>query len=676
MTLPKANDERIVNLFNRANHQRQQNEFDKALSTYEIILNEDNTNAEAHWCIVLCRYGIEYVEDPKTRERIPTCHRVQYESILSDADYIAAVENASDAYTKTLYEEEAKKISEIQKGILVISNQEEPYDVFICYKETADSGTRTVDSTIAQDIYYHLTNDGYRVFFSKITLEDKLGKQYEPYIFSALNSAKVMLVIGTKREYFNAVWVKNEWSRFLSLMKKDRTRLLIPCYRDMDAYDIPDELANLQSQDMSKVGFIQDILRGVKKVLGVSKPTESAASTTTTAAISAVAGTESLTKRGFLFLENSNWEKASEYFDKALDINPEYAQAYIGMLCCELKITNENELSNQKRSLSDKENYKMAIRFADVDYRTKIEGYEQTIDKCLKQEEYNRQEEQYKKLIQKKREATSDFEFNEIAAQFKKLNGFKDSKSLANECEMLSKKARYAYFIELKNKATTEKEFRDVAYMFGCMNGYKDTKKLMEECENAAEEKRQKGENERKERERIAEANRIAQHECMISEKNERLYQELLHVKENANDLQASRQSYINLSNRFQEMNGYKDTKILAEECMLLADETETRDKYIRLIDEKKTNINLGNFKYLENEFRKLSGYKDSDLLANECKEKYLQLVQRQREEQEEKNRKEEEQRRQWVGLGLCYYCGGKMGGVFTKKCKSCDKAK
>ena len=58
-----------------------------------------------------------------------------------------------------------------------------------------------------------------RVFFSRITLEDKLGQEYEPYIFAALNSAKVMLAFGTCYDYYNAVWVKNEWSRFLQLME-------------------------------------------------------------------------------------------------------------------------------------------------------------------------------------------------------------------------------------------------------------------------------------------------------------------------------------------------------------------------------------------------------------------------------------------------------------------------
>lgn len=40
--------------------------------------------------------------------------------------------------------------------------------------------------------------------------------------FSALNSAKVMLAVGTKFDYYDSVWVKNEWSRFIYMMKKDK----------------------------------------------------------------------------------------------------------------------------------------------------------------------------------------------------------------------------------------------------------------------------------------------------------------------------------------------------------------------------------------------------------------------------------------------------------------------
>ena len=105
-----------------------------------------------------------------------------------------------------------------------------------------------MDSVIANDIYHQLKQEGFKVFYAAISLEDKLGKEYEPYIFSALNTAKVMLALGTKPEYFNAVWVKNEWSRFLKIMKKDRSKLLIPCYRDMDPYELPEEFAHLKAK--------------------------------------------------------------------------------------------------------------------------------------------------------------------------------------------------------------------------------------------------------------------------------------------------------------------------------------------------------------------------------------------------------------------------------------------
>ena len=275
MTLPRETGAHIANLFNRANELRRQNEFDKALQAYENILGFDTTDAEAHWGVVLSRYGIEYVEDPKTKKRIPTCHRVQYKSVLSDVDYLAALEYAPDDYTKELYIAEGNQINEIQKNIIAISSKEPPYDIFICYKETGENGSRTNDSVLAQELYYQLTNAGYKVFFSRITLESKLGQQYEPYIFAALNSAKIMLVIGTCKEHFEAVWVRNEWSRFLAIMENERQantvthRLLIPCYKNMTAYDLPESLSHFQAQDMSKIGFTQDLLHGIKKVIGI-----------------------------------------------------------------------------------------------------------------------------------------------------------------------------------------------------------------------------------------------------------------------------------------------------------------------------------------------------------------------------------------------------------------------
>ena len=270
MTLPKIDDEQRAAAFNRGNHFRRIGEFDKALQVYEKIVEEDDTDAEAHWCCALCRFGIEWVEDPATLEYLPTCHRASFDIFTEDVDYLAAIEH-SDGLAQKQYKKDGAKIAEVQRGILATSQNEKPFDVFICYKETDENGNRTVDSTLAQDIYYQLTDQGLRVFFARITLEDKVGSEYEPYIFAALNSAKVMVVVGTKTGHFDAVWVKNEWSRFLSIVKHDRSKVILPCYKDMDPYDLPEQLSVLQSYDMSKIGFIQDLIRGIGKVVGTDK---------------------------------------------------------------------------------------------------------------------------------------------------------------------------------------------------------------------------------------------------------------------------------------------------------------------------------------------------------------------------------------------------------------------
>lgn len=374
-TIPQAEDENKLNRYNRANHFRRQCEFDKAVAAYEKILEQDDTDAEAHWGAVISRFGIEYVEDPATHQRIPTCHRVQVASILTDEDYLAAVENAPDEESRRIYQEEAARIAEIQKEILAISANEKPYDVFICYKETDENGQRTRDSQWAQDVYYGLTEQGLKVFFSRITLEDKLGQQYEPYIFAALNSAKVMVVIGSRPEYFNAVWVKNEWSRYLSLMKHDHKRLLIPCYRDMDPYDLPEELSMLQSQDMSKIGFMQDLLRGIQKVMQQPTSAPQGVRVETATVETNAPGVTSLLKRAALFLEDGDTASAREYYDRVLDIDPECAEAYMGKVCAETGCRKESDLGALNYCVDMRGDWQKAVRFASAGQKQKYEGY-------------------------------------------------------------------------------------------------------------------------------------------------------------------------------------------------------------------------------------------------------------------------------------------------------------
>ena len=406
MTLPKVSDDQRAARFNRGNHFRRQGEFDKALAVYESIVREDDADAEAHWCCALCRFGIEYVEDPNTFEFLPTCHRASFDSFLEDVDYLAALEN-SDGITKRQYQKDAAKIAEVQRGILATSQNEEPFDVFICYKETDDSTKeRTRDSLDAQDIYYQLTQEGYRVFFARITLEDKAGTEYEPYIFAALNSAKVMVALGSKPEYFNAVWVKNEWSRFLAMMRKDRSKLLLPCYKDMDPYDLPEQLGVLQSYDMAKIGFMQDLIRGIKKVL--TKDDKKQPEVVQKTVVQQSGGNVgSFLKRVNLFLEDGEWSSAEEYCQKVLDIDPENGEAYLGLTMAKGKTRNKEDFSSAYIDLridADDKNLKRAKQFADE----KLSTWLNEIDKQRKAEEERRKAEKERRKAEEERRKAED----------------------------------------------------------------------------------------------------------------------------------------------------------------------------------------------------------------------------------------------------------------------------
>jgi uncharacterized repeat protein (TIGR02543 family) len=365
-SLPNLENDKVRNLFERANQLRLNHQFDKAMGIYETIITEHPHDPETYWSLVLCRYGVEYVEDPKTNKRMITTHRTLPQSVLRDADYQQAIKIASSD-TKRFYQEEANQIDSIQKGILSISNQEDPYDIFICYKETDDKGKRTIDSVLGQKLYEELIEEGFKVFFAKITLEDKLGQEYEPYIYSALTTSKVMLVLGTQSKYFEAPWVRNEWSRFLTMMKSDKKKTLIPLYRDMDAYGLPEEFRIFQSQDLNKVGATQDLIRGLKKLIPLEKTSTNIVQKQSSEPKDRNLSTK--IKRAMIALEDADFTAATNFAEEALDLDPELAEAYLVKWLAELEVKSIDDLFEIKDA-SEIQDYQNNPR----EYKKYLEG--------------------------------------------------------------------------------------------------------------------------------------------------------------------------------------------------------------------------------------------------------------------------------------------------------------
>jgi len=615
-TLPKLDDEKRANMYDRAGHFRRNNDFDKAMGIYEQILAEDGTDAEAYWSLVLCKYGIEYVEDPATRKRVPTVNRAQYTSIYDDDNYKSALMYA-DGAQRALYEAEASEINEIQKGILDISQKEEPFDIFICYKETDNGGRRTPDSVLATELFHELTKEGFKVFFSRITLEDKLGTAYEPYIFAALNSAKVMVVLGTKPEYFNAAWVKNEWSRYLALTKSGGKKVLIPAYRDMDPYDLPDEFSHLQAQDMAKLGFMQDLTRGIKKIIGAAEPVATVKETVVVN--SAPADVAPLLKRAFIFLEDGDWERADDFCEQVLNRDPEIAMAYLGKLMAELHVHSQDSLKDCEAPFDGFDNYKKVMRYGDATLKETVSGYIKYIND---RNENARLEGIYNKARSAMNVAKTESDYKSAANIFVDIAEYKDSDELYHKCLTSAEEVRKDAVLKTATvvKGSTEiSAYTRAIEKLETIRGWKNADELIYEYKNKIEELKAEAERQRIEDEKRVKRNRIIGAvglaaiaavigiivfiNSFVIPNNK--YKDAISLMENG--------EYSKAICEFTELEGYKDSAVKIIECnnAILA---EKYNDAIALME---------NGEYLKaiDAFTELDGhYKDSADKIIECK--------------------------------------------------------
>ena len=667
-TVPTADNEKKLTLFARANRLRAACEFDKAAGVYESIVAEFPQEAEAYWGLVLCKYGIEYVDDPATGRKIPTCHRSSFESVLDDGNFDQAQENA-DVVARKVYREEAKQIEELRKGIIEVSAKEEPYDIFICYKETDEKGDRTLDSVLAQDIYDALTEKGYRVFFSRITLEDKLGQEYEPYIFAALNSAKIMLAVGTDYEYYNAVWVKNEWSRYLMLMAKDRTKHLIPCYKNIDAYDMPKEFAKLQAQDMGKVGAMQDLLRGIEKILPKQQPV-------TVAREKVIVGGSgdnkiaSLLDRGNMALEDGDWAKADSFFEDVLNNDSKNAQAYLGKALAQERCRTIDALVRKRlgiheqakaetRSIPERTEHirRMAEKYTVPNYVTaeiiqKLYAFDRAYPSQVsdRQAQYENEKswwENHKLLSRAEKFGTGavaeNFQqekkslFSQLAARVKNAQeaDAKRVKELENAYDAAIQEAdRQAEEIYKKNSDRREQDYqswleqaknetdvaalRDLVEKFKALNGYRDSVALAQHCEKRAEEEQAKREAEAerqrkiKEREEKARAAKMRKIGILMAAVAAAVCAVLVVTKviiPNSHYQKAlsymENGDYDRAMQLFSELAGYKDSAEKAQTC---SEQTVLENAYV----DANTLLSNGQYDDAIAAFGEISTYKDA----------------------------------------------------------------
>ena len=161
---------------------------------------------------------------------------------------------------------------------------------------------------------------------------------------------------------------------------------------------------------------------------------------------------ESLMKRIDLFIEDDEWEKAEEYIEQVINMDPENGNAYFKKIFIEYRAKNESDLimlySKKRCILEENKNFKYVHRFGEKELVEKINFISNQIKEEIKKIDEEELETLYNNTISRIPTATEINEFDNIIKILEKLGDYKDSKKEINKLKEKSDKIKQ----EIKEK--------------------------------------------------------------------------------------------------------------------------------------------------------------------------------------------------------------------------------
>ncbi len=233
-----------------ANAFRECTRFEEAETLYKQILKKyrEYDLSEVYWNLFLCEQRVMFETDEKG-ERFPSFYTITDDEIEDSLYYLGAIGAAEKKAPERveIFKTLAEKMIRVKQLYTRISDTSKPYDLFICFKKSAFEGGDTKDCALAIDLYNHLAKD-YNIFFSERSLKNVVVREFEPNIYYGLYTAKVMLVLCSRKEYVESQWLKNEWSRFHAFAQNPAAgKTIIPIFlEDFSPRSLPNELISYQ----------------------------------------------------------------------------------------------------------------------------------------------------------------------------------------------------------------------------------------------------------------------------------------------------------------------------------------------------------------------------------------------------------------------------------------------
>ena len=346
--------EELRQLYHQAANFQHDREFDKAEKYYHRVLTKGGDDAEVYWRLLMCHYCLFYQKDDEGH-LIP----IILNPDLTDPAEMSLrreLDRHMAEQERPYYQSELDKVDRILDKYRLLKDQVQ-YDVFISVKQNQD-GHYTSDSDIASDLHDFLEDQGLQVFNSRRTAIPA-GQEYEPYIISALMSAKVLIVVGTTPENMNSPWVRNEWSRFqwLQYHEKEqtgRTERVLFCYlaKGMQAEQIPKALNPNRQAIRDGVRAHDELIAG----LAFLKPTK----TVTTPPPADFTSIENLLK---FWLIQGRFDDVKRKCQELADTGAflTHASLHLAALCAENKASDIMQVVESETVLDNTKEFKAAF---------------------------------------------------------------------------------------------------------------------------------------------------------------------------------------------------------------------------------------------------------------------------------------------------------------------------
>ena len=253
--------------------------FDEAYSHADELVMSNPKSGYAYFLRVLAAYRVCYCDNDNpdwNYKKIPTLNDVQFGSITELDDVKKAIEYAETDYDREYFKKTFDYLEKVRKSAVdVIEGHKYDCDIFISVKVTQcdengnpvldanGNALTTYDFAEASKLYVHLKEryPDCKIFLSENVKNEFVGLNYEPIIFAALRSAKVMILRGDSNQNINSVWVRNEWKRYLRWMRDldDGTKRNFVFLQGNNSVTIPSDFKDLQAIKVYEMGAEQQL---------------------------------------------------------------------------------------------------------------------------------------------------------------------------------------------------------------------------------------------------------------------------------------------------------------------------------------------------------------------------------------------------------------------------------